>query len=133
MPKNNPDLIFKELFKLKESVKDLLVNIIGKEWAEYIDYDSIEYLPTESIHNRFIKRITDLVYRVRIKGELVYIVIIIEFQSAIDPFMALRINTYTSLTSKLSVLLNRKQSQHPKKRKWITQPPAVSMSKNIYQ
>ena len=97
MPKNNPDLIFKELFKLKESVKDLLVNIIGKQWAEYIDYDSIELLSNELTHNRFIKRITDLVYRVRIKGELVYIVIIIEFQSAIDPFMALRINTYTSL------------------------------------
>ena len=97
MTKNNPDLIFKELFKVKAAVTDLLVHIIGKDWANYIDYDTLELQPTELIHKRFKKRITDLVYKVKIKDELFYIIIIIEFQAAIDHFMALRINTYTSL------------------------------------
>ncbi|WP_459874133.1 Rpn family recombination-promoting nuclease/putative transposase, partial [Endothiovibrio diazotrophicus] len=43
------------------------------------------------------ERIDDMVWRVRLKQRWVYVYLLLEFQSTIDPFMAVRLLTYLGL------------------------------------
>ncbi len=57
MPKesNNPDYIFKDLFKNKELIIDLLKNIIDKDWVRDIDFDTLELLLAKWLPLKFLK------------------------------------------------------------------------------
>ena len=57
-------------------------------------------------------RADDVVWRVKAEGEWIYLYILIEFQSTIDPYMAIRIMTYVGLLyqdliRKKDILANR--------------------------
>ena len=55
-------------------------------------------LPTNRISGGLVHRRLDLLCKVRFRGGWLYLLILLEFQSENDPFMALRILTYTCLT-----------------------------------
>ena len=55
-------------------------------------------LPTDRISGGLVQRVLDLLCKVRFRGGWLYLLILLEFQSENDPFMALRILTYTCLT-----------------------------------
>jgi len=45
---------------------------------------------------KYEKRESDVIYKIQLRGQTAYIVILIEFQSSVDKFMALRILRYIS-------------------------------------
>ena len=68
-------------------------------WIDRIDFSTLEAMPTEMIDKAFRSRFADRLWRVRFRdadGTLhwLHIVVMLEFQSTVDWFMALRMQSY---------------------------------------
>jgi len=78
-------------------VADLLSGFLPPDWSAALDLDSLEPLPTELLSDRRRQRRSDIVWRVRWGPDWLYVVILIEFQSTEDHYMALRVCSYLAL------------------------------------
>ena len=102
MNETNPtsDPIYKRLYSIPDMVADLLRSVLPDDVLEKIDLDSLEKVPAEYVGENFRKRHGDTVWRVRAKGAdggWAYVLVLLEFQSSIDPTMALRVLEYTAM------------------------------------
>ena len=99
------DRAYKALFSHPLAVRDLLREFVaeqlegGREWVERLDFSTLEPLPTERIDPTLRARTNDLVWRVRFRDpadgpEWLHVLLILEFQSSVDWFMALRVQGY---------------------------------------
>ena len=94
------DSAYKLLFSQAAMVRSLLQDLIAEDFVAELDLDTLERLPGEHVARGGQKRFSDIVWKVRRKGENVtpcYIAILLEFQSTPDRFMALRLLTYVAL------------------------------------
>ena len=91
------DASYKLLFSAPELVRDLVMGFIPDEWLHGLDYDTLEKLPGSYVTDDFRHRADDVVWRVKVDDSWVYLYILIEFQSNIDPFMAVRMMVYVGL------------------------------------
>ncbi len=92
------DETYKLIFSQRAAVEELIRNFLGKGLANELDFDTLEPLPTNRISGGLVQRQMDLLCKVRFRDGWLYLLILLEFQSENDPFMALRILTYTCLT-----------------------------------
>ena len=87
------------------TVQDVIVGFIrfllrdAAAWIERIDFSTLEPMPTEMIDKAFRSRFTDRLWRVRFRAEdgtthWLHIIVMLEFQSTVDWFMALRMQSY---------------------------------------
>src|SRR5690606_20216881 len=91
------DHAYKLLFSHPEMVRDLLEGFVKEEWLSELDYESLEKVPSSYISDDLRERSDDVVWRVRWGAEWIYIYLLIEFQSTVEPYMAVRIHTYIGL------------------------------------
>ena len=91
------DASYKLLFSSPELVRDLVMGFIPDDWLHSLDYSTLEKVPGSYVTDDLRHRADDVVWRVRVEGEWVYLYILIEFQSTVDPFMAVRMMTYVGL------------------------------------
>lgn len=91
------DLVYKLLFSEPLTVRHLLTGFITEDWVKRLDLDSLEKVSGTFVSDDLRDRETDVIWRVRFDEEWIYLYLILEFQSTIDPFMALRIMTYVGL------------------------------------
>ena len=92
------DAGYKRLFSRPRMVEDLLRGFAAREWAGDLDFASLEALPASFVSGDLRQRHGDLVWRVRFGNDLwLYVVLLLEFQSAVDRSMAVRMLTYTGL------------------------------------
>lgn len=106
------DASYKLLFSAPEVVRDLILGFIPDDWLHGLDYTTLEPYPGSYVTDDLRHRADDVVWRVKADGEWIYLYILIEFQSTIDPYMAVRIMTYVGLLyqdliRKKDVLANR--------------------------
>ena len=95
---NHPDdASYKTLFAAPEVVRDLILGFIPDEWLHGLDYATLERVSGSYITDDLRDRADDIVWRVKVGGEWVYLYILIEFQSTVDAWMAVRIMTYVGL------------------------------------
>ena len=94
---NDHDSGYKFLFSTPELVRDLILGFVPDEWLHGLDYRTLEIVPGSYITEDFKARADDVVWRVRVGGEWVYLYLLIEFQSSIDSHMALRMMVYVGL------------------------------------
>ena len=94
---NESDSGYKSLFSTKELVRDLIMGFVPDEWLHSLDYTTLEKIPGSYITEDFRSREDDVVWRVKVGGEWVYLYLLIEFQSSVDKYMALRIMVYLGL------------------------------------
>ncbi|WP_069383088.1 Rpn family recombination-promoting nuclease/putative transposase [Halomonas caseinilytica] len=94
---NQHDLSYKLLFSEPRVVRDLLTGFVKEEWIDRLDLDSLEKVSSTFVTDDLRDREGDVIWRVRFGDEWVYVYLLIEFQSTVDPFMALRIMTYVGL------------------------------------
>ena len=91
------DSSYKFLFSTPELVRDLILGFVPDEWLHSLDYTTLEKVPGSYITEDFRSRADDIVWRVKVGGEWVYLYLLIEFQSSVDKYMALRMMVYQGL------------------------------------
>ena len=91
------DPIYKRLFDSPRVVADLLRAVGRGSWLDDIDLGTLEKLPGERVGDHGQQRRGDAVWRARFRNGWLYLLIVLEFQSANDPHMALRNLEYTAL------------------------------------
>ena len=91
------DAAYKELFSHPRMVEDLLRGIVAPEWSDALDFTTLEKLPAEYVSDNLRRRQGDLLWRVRFRDRWLYVLVLLEFQSSVDPHMALRLLVYTGL------------------------------------
>jgi predicted transposase/invertase (TIGR01784 family) len=88
---------YKHIFSHPEVVTDLLRGFVHEDWVEQIDYATLEKVNGSYIADDLRGREDDIIWRVRHQNGWLYIYLLIEFQSRVDPHMALRVMVYTGL------------------------------------
>ena len=92
------DPAYKWLFSRPRMVSDLLRGFAAREWSGALDFASLTQLPPNYVSPDLRQRHGDLVWRVRFRDERwLYLVLLLEFQAAVDRAMAVRMLTYTAL------------------------------------
>ena len=91
------DHSYKNLFSHARMVEDLLKGFVDAEWVSELDYSSLEKLNSSYITDDLRERSDDIVWRVKFRDQWLYVYLLLEFQSTVDPFMAVRMLTYVGL------------------------------------
>lgn len=91
------DASYKLLFSSPEMVRDLILGFVPDKWLRKLDYSTLERVSGSYITDDLRERADDIVWRVRAGGQWVYLYLLIEFQSGVDPWMSVRILTYVGL------------------------------------
>jgi predicted transposase/invertase (TIGR01784 family) len=89
---------YKRLFSHPEMVADLLRGFVREEWVRSLDFSTLERVSGSYVTPELRSRESDVVWRVRWERDRwLYVYLLIEFQSTVDPFMALRMMVYVGL------------------------------------
>jgi hypothetical protein len=89
------DHSYKLLFAHPRMVRDLLEAFVGGEWIGQLDFRTLERVSGSYVSEDLRGRADDIVWRVRCGDRYMYL--LIEFQSSVEPFMAVRVQTYVGL------------------------------------
>lgn len=91
------DNSYKLLFSHPEMVVDLLKGFVKEEWVEQCDFSTLEKVSGSYVSDDLRDREDDLIWRIRWGDDWLYVYLLLEFQSTIDHFMAVRILGYLAL------------------------------------
>ncbi len=91
------DHSYKQLFSHAELVRDLLIGFVQEDWIDDLDLSTLEKTNSSYVSDDLREREDDTIWRVRCRDEWIYVYILIEFQSTVDRFMAVRLMTYIGL------------------------------------
>ena len=91
---NIHDSGYKKLFSNKTIFRQLLLTFVDEPWVAQLDFDDCETIDKSFVSDHYKETESDIIYRVRWLDQDIYIFILIEFQSTVDRFMALRILNY---------------------------------------
>ena len=94
------DAAYKSLFSHPRMVADLLRGFAVREWSDDLDFKTLEKLPADYVSDDLRQRHGDSVWRVRLQGQgeaWLYLLVMLEFQSTDDRYMAVRMLVYTGL------------------------------------
>ncbi|HEX3126534.1 MAG TPA: Rpn family recombination-promoting nuclease/putative transposase [Thermoanaerobaculia bacterium] len=97
---------YKLLFSHVSVVADLLRGFVREDWVQELDFETLERVDGSYVFDDLRHRESDMVWKVRWKDRVLYIYILLEFQSTVDPFMPVRSMTYTGLL--LQTLIRQK-------------------------
>ena len=91
------DAAYKLLFSHPRMVEDLLRGFAAREWSGALDFTTLEKLPAEFVSGDRRQRRGDGLWRVRLRDRWLYLLVLLEFQSTVERYMALRLLTYIGL------------------------------------
>jgi predicted transposase YdaD len=91
------DLGYKQLFAYPELVRDLLAGFTPFACFRDLGPSAFERINASYVSEQFSERHGDMVWRVRIADQVVYVYLLLEFQSHAERWMALRIQVYVGL------------------------------------
>ena len=94
---SHDDASYKTLFAAPEVMRDLLLGFVPDDWLHGLDYRTLERVSGSYVTDDLRDRADDIVWRVKVGGEWVYLYLLIEFQSTVDAWIAVRIMTYVGL------------------------------------
>ncbi|HEY4565135.1 MAG TPA: Rpn family recombination-promoting nuclease/putative transposase, partial [Thermoanaerobaculia bacterium] len=89
---------YKLLFSHPEMVEDLIRGFVHEDWVRDLDFSTLEKVPGNYVAPNLMPRESDVVWKLRWKdGRVLYVYLLIEFQSTVDSSMALRMMVYLGL------------------------------------
>ena len=91
------DNSYKLLFSHPEMVIDLLKAFVKAEWVNQCDFSTLERVSGSYVTDDLRDREDDLIWRVRCGDDFLYVYLLLEFQSTVDHFMAVRVLGYIAL------------------------------------
>ena len=98
---------YKQMFSHPQMIADLLRGFVPEAWIEQVDFTTLEKVSGSYVTDDLREREDDIIWRVRWGAEWLYVYLLLEFQSTVDRFMAVRIMVYLGLL--YQDLLKRKQ------------------------
>lgn len=93
----NHDSSYKHLFSHARMVEDLLKGFVKEDWIDGLDFSTLEKVNGSYVSDDLRDRADDIVWRIRWGQDWLYVYILLEFQSTVDPWMAVRMMTYVGL------------------------------------
>ena len=91
------DASYKLLFSHARMVEDLLRGFVHEAWVCDVDWSTLERVSDSQISDDLRSRRDDLVWRVRWGPDWLYLYLLLEFQSTVDTYMAVRVLVYVGL------------------------------------
>ncbi|WPL15270.1 putative transposase [Thiorhodovibrio winogradskyi] len=88
---------YKLLYGHAAMVRDLLTGFVPGDWVHRLDLSTLERCSGSYVTDDLRDRADDLIWRLRWGQDWLYLYLLLEFQSTIDPWMAVRIQTYLGL------------------------------------
>ena len=85
---------YKKLFSNPQMFRQLIETFVPAPWVKELDFENCEKLEKTFISDHYKETESDLIYKVKFQGQEAYIYILIEFQSSVVWFMALRVLHY---------------------------------------
>jgi hypothetical protein len=95
--RENSDPTLKRLFAYPIMIEFLIKGFVPEAWAEDLDFSSLDRVNVKHTTEDLRSRENDIIWKVKFKGQTLYIILILEFQTNIDRFMAVRLLTYAGL------------------------------------
>ena len=90
------DEVYKFFFSQAPTVAELLEDYLAPDWADQLDLDSLRKLTPEHIGSQLKRRQADMIWRVNFRHRPGFMVLLLEFQSRVDPSMAARVLRYVA-------------------------------------
>jgi predicted transposase YdaD len=78
-------------------VTDLLKGFVKEAWVQQCDFSTLEKVSGSYVKDDLRGCEDDLIWRIRWGNEWLYVYLLLEFQSSVDHFMAVRISGYLAL------------------------------------
>jgi hypothetical protein len=91
------DHAYRLLFSRPEIVADLLREFVGEPWVEALDLTTLERVSASFVSADLRQREGDVIWRVRTAEGWLYVYLLIEFQSRVERWMAVRLLVYLGL------------------------------------
>lgn len=85
---------YKKLFSNRTFFRQLLETFVNEPWVAELDFTQAETLDKSFVADHYKATESDLIYKVKLQGRTVYIYLLLEFQSTVDRFMAVRVAYY---------------------------------------
>ncbi len=92
--KRNHDGAYKYLFSNKRIFHQFLTRFVHEDFARSIRLEDIELVDKSFVSDEFIKRESDIIYKVKTPKRSVYIYVLVEFQSTVDKTIPVRMLLY---------------------------------------
>jgi len=114
MKPSQQDTMHKSLFAIQDLIADLVVHYAPIEWRDQIDLESLEEISHQVVDETLTMRYCDSVWRAKLKAKdgarrPVFVMVLTEFQSSPQWFMAVRMINYMSAIYLRLVKQNRYQ------------------------
>jgi hypothetical protein len=93
----NHDNGYKLLFSHASVVADVLRGFVKEKWVEEVDFETLERVEGSYVSDKLRSRESDMLWKVKWKDSFLYVYILLEFQSKVEPFMAVRVLVYLGL------------------------------------
>ena len=93
----NHDPAYKKLFSQPRLIEDLLTGFVPQPWIAELDFSTLEKCNVHFVTPQLGWRQSDVLWRVQLRGQWLYVLILLEFQSRIDRWMPLRVGVYLGL------------------------------------
>jgi predicted transposase/invertase (TIGR01784 family) len=91
------DNSYKLFFSHPEMVADLLKGFVKQEWVAQCDFTTLEKVSGSYVTDDLRDREDDVIWRIQCGEEWLYVYLLLEFQSRVDHFMAVRMLGYLGL------------------------------------
>lgn len=88
------DLGYGPLFSNKEIFRQLLTSFVNQKWVKDSDFSKCELIKDSFVSKEYKKTFSDLLYKVKLRGRDIYIVILLEFKSKPERFTAVQMAGY---------------------------------------
>ena len=85
---------YKLLFSNRTIFRQLVQSFVDQPWVAELDFERAEKVDKSFIDEAYQERESDLIYRIPLGEDEIYIYVLLEFQSTVDPLMALRVLNY---------------------------------------
>jgi predicted transposase/invertase (TIGR01784 family) len=78
-------------------VADVLRGFVKEDWVREVDFETLERVEGSYVSEDLRSRETDMLWKVKWRGRSLYVYLLLEFQSKVDRFMAVRLMGYLAL------------------------------------
>lgn len=91
------DRSLKRIFSHPKVIQSLIKGFVPEEWVNEIDFSTLKKMNVKHTTRELKTRENDVIWRMEFRDQTLYLIFVLELQSRVDKFMAVRLLTYVGL------------------------------------